>query len=42
MQEVGHDQVIEADKEQEDFLMHLRNYGGEWFWEDIQTPNGTE
>ena len=20
----------------------VRNYGGEWFWEDIQTPDGTE
>ena len=19
----------------------MRNYGGEWFWEDIQTPDGT-
>ena len=28
MQEVGHDQVIESDKEQEDLLAHLRNYGG--------------
>ena len=41
IQEVGHDQVIEADKEQEDFLAHLKNYGGEWFCEDIQTPDGT-
>ena len=24
--EVGHDQVVEADREQEDFLTHLRNY----------------
>ena len=40
MQEVGHDQVIEADEEQEYFLAHLRNYGGEWLWEDIQTPDG--
>ena len=29
IQEVGHDQVVEADTEQEDFLAHLRNYGGE-------------
>ena len=42
MQEVGHNQVIETDKEQEDFLAHLKNYGGEWFWEDIQTPDDTE
>ena len=42
MQEVGHNQVIETDKEQEDFLAHLKNYGREWFWEDIQTPDGTE
>ena len=42
IQEVGQDQVIKADKEQQDFLTHLRNYGGEWFWEDIQTPDGTE
>ena len=27
---------------QEDFLTHLRNYGGEWFWKDIQTSDGTE
>ena len=26
VQEVDHDQVLEADKEQEDFLTHLRNY----------------
>ena len=38
MQEVGHSQVIETDEEQEDFLPHLKNYGGEWFWEDIQAP----
>ena len=31
LQELGHDQVVEADKEQEDFSIHLRNYGGEWF-----------
>ena len=42
MQEVGHDQVIETDEEQEDFLTHPKSYGGEWFWEDIQTPDGTE
>ena len=42
MQEVGHDQVMEADEEQEDFFTYLRNDGGEWFWEDIQTPDGTE
>ena len=42
IQEVGHNRVVEADEEQEDFLAHLRNYGGEWFWEDIQTPDGTE
>ena len=42
VQEVGHDQIIEADKEQEDFLTHLRNYGGKWFWEDIQTPDRIE
>ena len=41
MQEVGHNQVIEANEEQEDLLTHLRNYGGEWFWEDIQIPDGT-
>ena len=38
MQEVRHDQVIQTDKEQEDFSAHLKNYGGEWFWEDIQAP----
>ena len=42
MQEIGHDQVIEAAEEQGDFLTHLRNFGGEWFLEDIQTPAGTE
>ena len=42
MQEVGDDQVIEMDKEHETFIAHLKNYGGEWFWEDIQTPDGTE
>ena len=29
VQEVGHDQVVEVDKEQEDFLTHLKAYGGE-------------
>ena len=42
MQEVGGDQAIETDKEHETFTAHLNNYGGEWFWEDIQTPDGTE
>ena len=42
MQEVGHNQVIETGKEQENFLAHLKNYGREWFWEDTQTPYGTE
>ena len=42
MQEVGHDQVIETDKEQQNIIAHLKNYGGEWFWEDIETPDGTE
>ena len=42
MQEVCHNQVVEADKKQEEFLAHLRNYGGEWFSKDIQTPDGTE
>ena len=31
MQEVGHNQVIETDEEQEDFFAHLKNYGEEWF-----------
>ena len=31
MQEVGHDQVIEADEEQKDLLTHLRDYRGDWF-----------
>ena len=42
MQEVGGDQAIETDKEHETFIAHLKNYGGEWLWEDIQTPDGTE
>ena len=42
MQEVGNDQVIETDKEHETFIAHLKNYRGEWFREDIQTPDGTE
>ena len=24
------------------FLQPLRNYGGEWFWEDLHTPDGIE
>ena len=24
------------------FLQHLRSYGGEWFWEDLHTPDGIE
>ena len=31
IQEVGHDQVVEEDEEQEDCLAHLRNYRREWF-----------
>ena len=42
MQEVGNDQVIETDKEHETFMAHLKNYEKEWFWEDIQTPDGIE
>ena len=42
MQEVGDDQAVETDKEHETFKAHLKNYGVEWFWEDIQTPDSTE
>ena len=28
--------------EHEDLLTHLRAYGGEWFWDDIQMPDGTD
>ena len=24
------------------FLQHLKSYGGEWFWEDLYTPDGIE
>ena len=41
MQEVSHGQVVETNGEQEDFLTHLKAYGGGWFWDDIQTPTGT-
>ena len=42
LQEVGGDQVMETDKEHGTFIEHLKNYGGEWFWEVIQCPDGTE
>ena len=42
VREVGHDQAKEDNVEQEDFLTHLRAYEGEWFRDNIQTPNGTE
>ena len=42
VQEVGCNQVKEVNVEQEDFLTHLKAYGGEWFWNDIQTSNRTE
>ena len=42
MQEVGDDQAVETGKEHETFIAHQKNYGREWFWEAIQTPDGTE
>ena len=42
IREVDHDQAGEDIVEQEDFLTHLKAYRGEWLWDDIQTPNGTE
>ena len=42
MQEVGVNQAVETDKEHETLIAHLKNYEGEWFWEDVQTPDGTE
>ena len=42
MQEVGDDQAVETNKEHETFIAHLKNHGGEWLCEDIQTPDGTE
>ena len=33
---------METDKEKGTFIEHLKNYGGKWFWEDIQCPDGTE
>ena len=41
VQEVGRDQVKEDNVEQEDFLTHLKAFGGEWFWDSIQTPDRT-
>ena len=32
----------EEEEEEGAFIEHLKNYGGEWFWEDIQWPDGTE
>ena len=36
MQELGHDQAVVVDEEQEDFLPHLRNHS------PIETPDGAE
>ena len=42
VEEVGHDQAEEDNVDQEDFLTHLKVYGKDWFWENIQTTDGTE
>ena len=31
-----------AEELENSFLQHLRSYGGEWFWEDLHTPDGIE
>ena len=36
MQEVGNNQAVETAKEHETFITHLKNYGGEWFWETFK------
>ena len=31
-----------AEELESSFLQHLRSYRGEWFWEDLYTPDGIE
>ena len=35
--------IVDATEEQDGtFFQHLRSYGGEWFWDDLHTPDDIE
>ena len=42
VRDVGRDLASKENMEYQNLREHLNSFGGEWFWEDLRTPDGTE
>ena len=42
IRDTGHDLASVENTEHRSFREHLHSFGGEWFWEDLRTPDGTK